>query len=90
MNYAKIAMLHRMYGAKPILIYASPQEEDAKSLYRFLQSLCNGSSELELRENSILCRNPFLALHLQEEIREQKLVPQSDLSIAVPGTASFL
>ena len=89
MNYAKIAMLHRMGGMKPILIYASPRKEDAKELYRFLQSLCNGSGELELRENAILCRNPFLAMHLQEIIRKQKLVPQSDHSITVSGTVSF-
>ena len=52
MNYAKIAMLHRMGGVKPILIYASPRVEDAKSLYSFLQSLCNGSGELKLRKKA--------------------------------------
>ena len=89
MNFGKLAMLHRMSGAKPILIYASNSEEDVKKLYHYLQSLCNGSKDLESRQNSILCRNPFLAHHLQEMISKQTIGPQSDPSIPVPGTMSF-
>ena len=31
MNFGKLAMLHRMAGAGPILIYASNQEDDVKN-----------------------------------------------------------
>ena len=81
MNFAKLAMLHRMAGAGPILIYTSNQEDDVKELYNYLQSLCNGSSELKVSKNSILCSNPFLAHHLKEIIRKQTIVPQSDSSL---------
>ena len=90
MNFGKLAMLHRMAGAGPILIYASNQEDDVKKLYNHLQSLCNGSGEIELRKNSILCRNPFLAHHLKEIIIKQKIVPQSDSSLQEPGTVNLI
>ena len=90
MNFGKLAMLHRMAGAGPILIYASSQEDDVKKLYNYLQILCNGSGELELRKNSILCTNPFLAHHLKEEICKQTLAPQSDSSLQEPGSVSIL
>ena len=90
MNFGKLAMLHRMAGAGPILIYASNQEDDVKKLYNHLQSLCNGSGEIELRKNSILCRNPFLAHHLKEIIIKQTIVPQSDSSLQEPGTVNLI
>ena len=90
MNFEKLAMLHRMTGAVSILIYASSQEDDVKKLYNYLQSLCNGSCELKLRKNSILCQNPFLAHHLKEVICKQTIVPQSDSSLQVPGSVSIL
>jgi hypothetical protein len=90
MNFGKLAMLHRMAGCIPILLYSSPREEDVKKLFHYLQSLCNGSGDLVSRKDAILCKNPFLAHHLKEIICKQKIVPPSDESLCIPGSCIFL
>ena len=90
MNFGKLAMLHRMAGCIPILLYSSPREEDVKKLFHYLQSLCNGSGDLVSRKDAILCKNPFLAHHLKEIICKQKIVPPSDESLCIPGSFMFL
>lgn len=91
MNFGKLAMLHRLSDCKPISIYDSDSSDDVKKLYDYLQSLCNDSRELTLRKNSILCVNPFLAYHLEEEIRKQTIVPQGRGGFpAEPETLKFI
>ena len=84
-NYGKLAMLHRLAGNGPIVVYAAEQQENVQKLYGYLQELCNDSRDLKIAGKSILCRNPFLAHHLQEVVRNQTMVPPAPGDSALPG-----
>ena len=75
MNFGKLAMLHRLAGGTPITIYTSENQEDLKKLHDYLQELCNDSKDLQCTDHAIVSANPFLAFHLKEVVKNQRLVP---------------
>ena len=66
MNYGKLAMLYRLAGGGPIVIYSSHDFVDVHEVYLYLQEICNNSKDLTFTWNSVTTENPFLAHNLQK------------------------
>lgn len=79
-NYGKLAMLHRLAGSPPLVVY-SGTARDSRKLYDVFRQWCNDSADIELLDTEIRCKNPMLAWHLQKVVKTQRIVP--------PGDASF-
>ena len=78
-NYGKSAMLHRLAGSPPLVIY-SGTAQNSRKLYDVFQEWCGNSADIELHDTEIRCKNPMLAWHLQEIVKIQRIVPQGDAS----------
>jgi hypothetical protein len=85
MNYGKLAMLHRLSGCRPIVVYAG-EEIHVRKLYDYLQELCCHSRDLEWTAGAVVTGNPLLAYHLREVVARQSIVPPSDESGPGVGT----
>ena len=85
MNYGKLAMLHRLSGCRPIVVYAG-EEIHVRKLYDYLQELSCHSRDLEWTSGAVVTCNPLLAHHLREVVARQTIVPPSDVSGLSAGT----
>lgn len=65
MNYGKLAMLYRLAGGGPILIFSSHDPVDVHEVYLYLQEICNNSKDLTCRTDAVVTENPFLAHNLK-------------------------
>ena len=65
-NYGKLAMLYRLAGGGPIVIYSSHDFVDVHEVYLYLQEICNNSKDLTLAKDAVVTGNPFLAHNLKE------------------------
>lgn len=91
MNYGKLAMLYRLSGGGPLVVYASENQADVQTLFNYLQELCCNSKDLEIVGNAVVTGNPFLAHHLQEVVQTQTIVPvNSSFDSHVSGTQIIL
>ena len=79
-NYGKLAMLYRLSGGGPLVVYASENQADVQTLFNYLQELCCNSKDLEIVGNAVVTGNPFLAHHLQEVVQTQTFVPVNGIS----------
>ena len=70
MNYGKLAMLYRLAGGGPIVIYSSHDFVDVHEVYLYLQEICNNSKDLTLTKDAVVTENPFLAYNLKEIAKE--------------------
>lgn len=78
-NYGKLAMLHRLAGSPPLVVY-SGTAQNSRKLYDVFRQWCGDSADVELHDTEIRCKNPMLARHLLEVVKIQRIVPRGDAS----------